>query len=221
MSVQSEIERIKAAVAAAYTAASGKGGTVPASKTSANLADAIKSIPLGTDTSDATATAAGIRQGLTAYVKGSKVTGTIPTQAAATVTPGTAAKTAVAAGRYTTGAVTVAGDANLAAENIKSGVSIFGVTGTLEATSSTTVKTYELTVINDSDSSKVVRSYDSSGATFTTIKSGDTATITVAAIFTIHDATSAKPTPVNGYLAEMPNAVCYGIGKNATLTISE
>ena len=55
----------------------------------------------------------------------------LATQAGATITPGTSAKTAVAAGRYTTGAVTVAGDANLVAANIKSGVSIFGVAGNL------------------------------------------------------------------------------------------
>ena len=54
----------------------------------------------------------------------------LPTQAAKTVTPGTTAQTAVAPGRYTTGAVQVAGDANLKAENIAEGVSIFGVTGT-------------------------------------------------------------------------------------------
>lgn len=54
----------------------------------------------------------------------------LTTQAAKTITPSTSSQTAVASGRYTTGAVTVAGDANLKAENIKSGVSIFGVTGT-------------------------------------------------------------------------------------------
>ena len=54
----------------------------------------------------------------------------LTTQAAKTVTPGTTAQTAVASGRYTTGAVQVAGDANLKAENIAEGVSIFGVTGT-------------------------------------------------------------------------------------------
>ncbi|MBQ7887541.1 MAG: hypothetical protein IJ313_11720 [Clostridia bacterium] len=52
------------------------------------------------------------------------------TQAGKTVTPGTAQKVAVAQGRYTTGAVYVDGDANLVAENIKSGVSIFDVLGT-------------------------------------------------------------------------------------------
>ena len=54
----------------------------------------------------------------------------LPTQAAKTVTPGTTNQTAVASGRYTTGAVTVKGDANLKEENIAEGVSIFGVSGT-------------------------------------------------------------------------------------------
>lgn len=57
----------------------------------------------------------------------------LPTQGAATITPGTTAKTAIAEGRYTTGDVKVAGDANLVAENIAKGVSIFGVTGTLSS----------------------------------------------------------------------------------------
>lgn len=59
-------------------------------------------------------------------------TQTLSTQASKTVTPTTAKQTAVAKGKYTTGAVYVAGDANLLAENIKSGVSIFGVTGSAE-----------------------------------------------------------------------------------------
>lgn len=54
----------------------------------------------------------------------------LTTQAAKTVTPTTSNQTAVASGRYTTGAITVKGDSNLKAANIKSGVSIFGVAGT-------------------------------------------------------------------------------------------
>lgn len=54
----------------------------------------------------------------------------LPTQSGTTITPGTTQKTAVSSGKYTTGTVYVAGDSNLAAGNIKSGVSIFGVTGT-------------------------------------------------------------------------------------------
>lgn len=54
----------------------------------------------------------------------------LTTQAAKTITPSTSSQTAVASGRYTTGVVTVKGDANLKAENIASGISIFGVVGT-------------------------------------------------------------------------------------------
>lgn len=54
----------------------------------------------------------------------------LPTQGAKTVTPTTTEQIAVASGRYTTGDVKVAGDANLVSENIADGVSIFGVTGT-------------------------------------------------------------------------------------------
>ena len=56
----------------------------------------------------------------------------LSTQVAKTVTPGTSDQTAVASGKYTTGAITVKGDANLKAANIAKDVSIFGVTGTLE-----------------------------------------------------------------------------------------
>lgn len=55
----------------------------------------------------------------------------LSTQAAKTVTPTTSNQTAVASGKYTTGAITVKGDANLKAANIASGVSIFGVAGSL------------------------------------------------------------------------------------------
>ena len=53
----------------------------------------------------------------------------LTTQSGATVTPTTTEQTAVSAGRYTLGAIKVAGDANLVAGNIKTGVSIFGVNG--------------------------------------------------------------------------------------------
>ena len=47
MSVQSEINRLKNNVAAAFTEIGNKGGTVPSSKVSGNLATAINSIPAG------------------------------------------------------------------------------------------------------------------------------------------------------------------------------
>ena len=76
----------------------------------------------------------------------------LTTQAAKTVTPGKANQTAVASGRYTTGAVTVKGDANLVAGNIKSGVSIFGVAGSLDPGSS---KGMKFTSINETKSISV------------------------------------------------------------------
>lgn len=83
----------------------------------------------GTFTSDATAAAGEILTGKTAYVNGNKVTGTIASKGAQTYTPGTSDQT-IANGQYLLGTQTIKGDANLVAENIKQGVSIFGVTGT-------------------------------------------------------------------------------------------
>ena len=59
-----------------------------------------------------------------------KVSQSIPTQGGSTTVPGTAAKTIVAANRYVTGNVVVAGDPNLIPANIKKNVTIFGVRGT-------------------------------------------------------------------------------------------
>ena len=81
------------------------------------------------DTSDANATAGDMLNGKTAYVNGKKITGTIASKEAETITPSTTDKE-VAAGQYLNGKITVKGDSNLLAENIKAGVTIFGVTGT-------------------------------------------------------------------------------------------
>ena len=154
-------------IADAIREKTGEDGTIPAEE----FADRILEIETGVDTSDATATAADIRDRKVAYAKGVRLRGTMPevsqstpvitfdsatglvtatatqkegyvyagtkssnkqleTQISATITPGTARKTAVPIGRYTTGTVYVAGDPNLVPENIKAGVTIFGVTGT-------------------------------------------------------------------------------------------
>ena len=73
----------------------------------------------------------------TGYITGSTKSSTqqMTVQAAQTITPGTSNQT-IASGRYLTGTQTIKGDANLIAANIKSGVSIFGVTGTYGGESS-------------------------------------------------------------------------------------
>jgi hypothetical protein len=53
-------------------------------------------------------------------------------QPAKTIVPSSENQIAVPSGYYTGGDITVLGDSNLVSDNIKNGVSIFGVTGTLE-----------------------------------------------------------------------------------------
>ena len=54
----------------------------------------------------------------------------LTTKSSATITPGTTDQT-IAAGQYLAGTQTISGDANLVAENIISGKSIFGVSGSV------------------------------------------------------------------------------------------
>lgn len=62
----------------------------------------------GIDTSDATLTSGKqMLQGVTAYSKGTKITGSIPSVAAKTVTPSTSSQTAISAGSYASGDITV------------------------------------------------------------------------------------------------------------------
>ena len=58
-----------------------------------------------------------------------KVTQSLTTQGAKTVTPKTSNQTACAASRWTTGTITIVGSSTLTAGNIKNGVKIFNVTG--------------------------------------------------------------------------------------------
>ena len=82
----------------------------------------------GNYTSDATVDENKILASYTAYAKGQKIAGKIPSLAAKTWTPGTTNQT-ISAGSYLSGNQIVAGDANLVSANIVKGKSIFGVSG--------------------------------------------------------------------------------------------
>lgn len=88
----------------------------------------------GTDTSDATALAKDIKQGATAYARGIKLTGSMPTTQGGIITPSTTKQT-INGNAYLEGNIEVAGDADLIASNIRKDVEIFGITGTLDPTS--------------------------------------------------------------------------------------
>lgn len=65
-------------------------------------------------------------------VDGKTITGTIPSKTAETIIPTTEDQT-IAAGQYLAGAQTIKGDVNLRPENIRKGVTIMGVEGTMKA----------------------------------------------------------------------------------------
>lgn len=107
MSIASAITNAQNKVAAAYTSVNTMGGTLPATQNLSNLPTAISSIP----------------------------TGGSPVISSLSITPTTSQQTITAPSGtdgyspITVGAVTSSIDANITAGNIKSGVSILGVTG--------------------------------------------------------------------------------------------
>lgn len=129
---------------ARVTATNGASTIVGYVKTATQATPSISVSSDGLITASATQTEGYVSAGTNSKTK------QLTTQAAKTVTPTTSNQTAVAKGRYTTGAVTVKGDANLIPENIKSGVSIFGVTGAYEGSGGSSIGT--CTVVLDMSS---------------------------------------------------------------------
>lgn len=80
-------------------------------------------------------------------------------KSAQTYTPGTSNQT-IGSGQYLSGAQTIKGDSNLVAGNIRSGVSIFGVTGTMVAASSPNLQIKTVTPRTSSQTVKPDSGYD-------------------------------------------------------------
>ena len=98
---------------------------------------------------DATVGVAEILKGKTAYAAGKKLTGTMPNNGAVTLTIDTVAGIVKIPQGYHDGSGTVkiltTEQAKLIAENIKQGITILGVTGTLEPSSNIKVTTKTVT----------------------------------------------------------------------------
>lgn len=104
---------------------------------------------LDADTSDANAIAGEILVTKTAYVNGVKVTGTMPNIGAVTGTINTVTGTYTPPAGYHDGGGSVAIDsteqAKIIASNIREGVEILGVTGTMTGTEAVTAETRTVT----------------------------------------------------------------------------
>lgn len=91
---------------------------------------------LNVETYDATATPKDILEGKVAYARGKEIVGTIKSKQGDTFIPGKSSQILCPKWQYVISDISVAGDANLKAENIKNGVTIFGVKGTSKGTPS-------------------------------------------------------------------------------------
>lgn len=116
----------------ASKAVSSGSATAPAtiSGTSASVSTGTNTLTLSKTVSVTPSVSAGYVTSGTAGNSAVSLTASVTTKAAATITPGTSNQE-IAAGTYLTGKQTILGDSNLQSQYIKSGISVFGVQGSL------------------------------------------------------------------------------------------
>ena len=145
-------------------------------------------------------------------------------KSAATYTPGTSDQS-IASGQYLSGTQTIKGDANLVAGNIKSGVSIFGVTGTYAGGGSSggngnnNVEAYVITDTNPSVSFKTasgtikiwgygtISSSSGWGGTTTSLIAFDGNKYYKSAVYGSPSSTSLSLSISNGKLTGLPSGL--------------
>lgn len=145
-------------------------------------------------------------------------------KSAATYTPGTSDQS-IASGQYLSGTQTIKGDANLVAGNIKSGVSIFGVTGTYTGGGSSggsgnnNVEAYAVTSTNPSVSFKTasgnikiwgygtITSQGGWGGTTTSLIAFDGDKYYKSAVYGSPSSTSLSLSISNGKLTGLPSGL--------------
>ena len=118
----------------ATKAVAGGTATPPSSisGTSATVSTGTNTLTLTKSISVTPVVSAGYISSGTAGSSSVSLTASVTTKGATTYTPGTSDQT-ISSGTYLTGTQTISGDADLVASNIKSGVTIFGVAGSLSA----------------------------------------------------------------------------------------
>lgn len=121
-------------------------------------------------------------------------------------TPTKASRTVSLAGKYCTGDVVIKGDNNLVPENIKSGVSIFGVEGTLK----TGANAISITT-NRSWNSKVDSSYDYHRIAYFSIAMSNVKYVMCMATATsgASDGSTNNPDSVEAIIFDVTNKTCY------------
>ena len=185
---------------------------VSASKTISTVTQATPSITVDTTgliTAFATQSAGYVASGTKSATK------QLMTQGAKVVKPSTSTQTAVASGSYTTGDVTVQGDSNLRASNIKDGISIFGVEGTYTGPGLPSLSTPGTAADLRSGKQLINQSGSIVTGTMSTVTvATPTASISTSGIIT------ASVTQEAGYVAGGTKSKTYQIDTQSTKTIT-